>query len=519
MYLAFAIRFFRNLSQLIQKIRLNPKFKNKNFINVLLKDLIIPHSFFNFIFLNKTEFENNKIPLEVLLHEQIHAKQKHALDILFIEIFQILFWFNPLLYFIKKDIKLNHEFLADQAVLKQGIDSSTYLNTLLKFSSPDNYRDASLANAINYSSIKKRFTVMKLKTPKTALWFRSLIILPLLAILIYGFSDTVIIEKEIITNTISAKQQIKTNVGATQSMMDEYNEFINKFEKSKSINFSKYKRIVAIYDLMTEMQRNSVKRYPEMPGTGLTKVKPKTPTNAIFNSWKNKEEFAIWIDGKHVENTLLNTYKATGFIYYTSSFVYNNARSERFPQPYQNSLFTKKGFEETYLKANVKKYNNLKNHFYKVKKEFIDSGNKDDSEIRLIKVQLDKLYNLLSKEEIEKYNVKSPKTLTFSNQNAQQENTSQLPSEDNKSKSSLKAVSKVKDIIIKIDRSKNIILNNKTILFKDLKKEVDKLNPDLSTEEKQKQLNGNIIIYSESFIKLAKEIKEILTKKCNVTNC
>jgi biopolymer transport protein ExbD len=58
-----------------------------------------------------------------------------------------------------------------------------------------------LANAINYSSIKKRFTVMKTQTTKKAIWLRSLILLPLLAITLYSFSSTQIIEKEITTET------------------------------------------------------------------------------------------------------------------------------------------------------------------------------------------------------------------------------------------------------------------------------------------------------------------------------
>ncbi|SFZ89401.1 Signal transducer regulating beta-lactamase production, contains metallopeptidase domain [Flaviramulus basaltis] len=190
--LLFSFRFIKNLYEILQKIKTNPKFRNSNYINVLLHDLITPHTFFNYIFLNKTEFEKNQIPNEVLLHEQTHAKQKHALDILFIEVFQILFWFNPLLHFIKKDIKLNHEFLADQAVLKTGSNTKNYQQLLLAFSS--NAVDNPLANAINYPLIKKRFTVMKTKTSKTSIWIRSLLLLPLLAITLYGFSK----KKEVI---------------------------------------------------------------------------------------------------------------------------------------------------------------------------------------------------------------------------------------------------------------------------------------------------------------------------------
>jgi len=137
----------------------------------------------------------------VILHEQTHATQKHSLDILFIELLQIVFWFNPFLYFIKHSIKLNHEFLADRAVLNKGIATSTYQNILLAFSS--NAHTPPLANSINYSStrlielftkqsfgqVKKRFTIMKTHTSKRAVWLRTLLLLPLITLVLYGFSN------------------------------------------------------------------------------------------------------------------------------------------------------------------------------------------------------------------------------------------------------------------------------------------------------------------------------------------
>tara|TARA_R110002012_G_scaffold61127_1_gene160364 strand:- start:5244 stop:7040 length:1797 start_codon:yes stop_codon:yes gene_type:complete len=191
--LFFGIKFFRNLFNLIQQIRKNPKYKNTPFINVLLNETVIPHTFFNYIFLNKKQFENREIPQEVIFHEETHARQKHSLDILFVALLQIVFWFNPLFYFIKKSIKLNHEFLADRAVLKTGAKISEYQKILLAFSS--NAATPSLAHSLNYSSIKKRFTLMKTHTSQRAIWLRSLLILPLLSILIYGFSTTHVINE------------------------------------------------------------------------------------------------------------------------------------------------------------------------------------------------------------------------------------------------------------------------------------------------------------------------------------
>lgn len=246
---------------------------------------------------------------------------------------------------------------------------------------------------------------MKTKTSKSVLWFRSLIILPLLAILIYGFSKKLEVEKEVASFDPLTIQE--TDKGATKAMMKEYIEFINEVEKTNTISLPKLNRAKAIYDIMTEAQRATVKKLPKTPLSNLSTVKQKTPTVTEFNSWKNKKKFAIWIDGKYVDNAALNNYSALDFKYYTSSFVYNNARSEKFPQPYQNHLYTNKGFEENYLKRNVNNYNSLKSKYLKAKEEFINSNKKDDSELRILKARLDKLYNLLSKEDIKTYNIET----------------------------------------------------------------------------------------------------------------
>ena len=207
----FGLKFLRNLLQIFRRIRRNPKHKLNRFTQVLLKEKIPPHTFFSYIFLNKTKLEANEIPKEVLLHEETHAHQKHSYDVVLVEFLQVIFWVNPLVYFIKKAIKLNHEFLADQAVLKRDIDKTTYQNTLLSYLSPDSEKkyQPKLANAINYSSIKKRFTVMKTHTSKKAIYLRTLLLLPLLVGLLYGFSNTkteVVSSKSIVKETPSSSQ-------------------------------------------------------------------------------------------------------------------------------------------------------------------------------------------------------------------------------------------------------------------------------------------------------------------------
>ncbi|MEN2399829.1 M56 family metallopeptidase [Flavobacterium sp. MC2016-06] len=159
--LMLTIRFVLNLYSFYQKMKRN----ETQFVNgekvVLMEEFALPHSFWNAIFINKVEFENRRIPSELIAHEKAHLRQKHTLDILFVEFLQIILWFNPIIIFYKKAIKLNHEFLADEAVNVEFNSVSNYQNLLLDIAS--NKTNIALASNINYLITKKRFLMMTKK--------------------------------------------------------------------------------------------------------------------------------------------------------------------------------------------------------------------------------------------------------------------------------------------------------------------------------------------------------------------
>ncbi len=276
----FGYKFVRNLFQIYRRVQKNQKLKKASFTQVLILEKVTPHTFFNFIFLNKKKLEAQEIPQEVLLHEETHAKQKHSIDVVIIEFLQVIFWVNPLIYFTKKAIKLNHEFLADQAVLKNNIDRNTYQNTLLSYLSSDSEKKyQQMANAINYSSIKKRFTIMKTHTSKKAVLFRSLLLLPLLAILLLGFSETQTIVEERVSTT----------------MLEEYNGLAKSHQLFYDFNVrpqeSDIQRMKQIYALMTEKQKKDANEFPEII-TQETST-PVNDTNIIEISINSKGQLLV----------------------------------------------------------------------------------------------------------------------------------------------------------------------------------------------------------------------------------
>ena len=206
-FIFFSIRFVRNLGVIHSKIKHNLKIQTKENTKVLLIEKVVPHSFLNILFLNKNAFETRSIAPEVLLHEQTHIDQKHTLDILFFEIMQIVFWFNPFYYLMKKSVKLNHEFLADQNVVKKWNMIKKYQNILLQFAGSSQYP---VTSNINYSLTKKRLKMMTKRTSwlKSITW--ALALIPVILGLVLFLSSKVAIAQDIQIK-INSKKDIIIN--------------------------------------------------------------------------------------------------------------------------------------------------------------------------------------------------------------------------------------------------------------------------------------------------------------------
>jgi TonB family protein len=124
-----------------------------------------------FSFLGKIFIDNHLEQKSVIFrHENIHLKQKHFLDLIFFEILQLLFWFNPVVYFYKKSIAIIHEFLADEEASKIAQDKVTYASLLLSKQFSIQPATIFTQHFFNHSTLKSRI-IMLSKNPskKTAL--------------------------------------------------------------------------------------------------------------------------------------------------------------------------------------------------------------------------------------------------------------------------------------------------------------------------------------------------------------
>ncbi|MDR2970698.1 MAG: TonB family protein [Bacteroidales bacterium] len=128
------------------------------YIFVEYDENIAPFSFFNYIFIN-SEAYNQEDREQIVLHEQIHVRQRHSWDLVFMEIVGILLWFNPILLMYKRSLQVIHEYMADHRVLQQGIETGAYLNLLLRqLTLPNEWM---LGHHFNYLLTKNRFKMLK----------------------------------------------------------------------------------------------------------------------------------------------------------------------------------------------------------------------------------------------------------------------------------------------------------------------------------------------------------------------
>ncbi|MCB0501621.1 MAG: M56 family metallopeptidase [Bacteroidetes bacterium] len=220
----FLLRFVFNVSRIIYAGQSGEKVNYSNAKLILSNRGLSPHSFFRYIFLNKTDYESGAINNEVLLHEKAHCDELHTIDILFIEFIKVFFWWNPFVWMYKQSMQLNHEYLADNKVL-QNTNIIDYQKAILGVLEKN--RSLALVSHFNYYSIKKRFTMMtKTKTKNNSQLWRIWLSLPILLGLFALTVNTNAQEKG--DDKEKVKKEIKIELKGEELSKEEIDKIIEK---------------------------------------------------------------------------------------------------------------------------------------------------------------------------------------------------------------------------------------------------------------------------------------------------
>jgi len=189
-WIYFSISGLFLLRVLISVIRTLIIIKQGTLINSSLPKVIIseldhpPFSFFPYIVIPKKTYESADYS-EILKHENAHITQGHTFDLLLTELIISFLWFNPFIWLIKRSMVLNHEYLADNISIKGSYSVKEYQYKLLNFQTGL----MSVPLAHNFSSlIKNRIIMINKKPTRNFAALKSIIILPVVAILFVMFS-------------------------------------------------------------------------------------------------------------------------------------------------------------------------------------------------------------------------------------------------------------------------------------------------------------------------------------------
>ncbi|MBN1763755.1 MAG: hypothetical protein JW860_00730 [Sedimentisphaerales bacterium] len=180
----FLVRLIMQLAQIRQLIRKNARLNVCGHAVVTVSEKVSPFSFFSTIFLNPDECPENELA-GIIAHEDIHIRQWHSVDNLFLELIGMVLWFNPMMRFYQKEVRLIHEYLVDAELTQKDFDSEDYQALLLRHCIYPGSFD--LASTMNLHPVKRRiFMLNKSKSPK---WMRLKIalVLPVLLLLCSTF--------------------------------------------------------------------------------------------------------------------------------------------------------------------------------------------------------------------------------------------------------------------------------------------------------------------------------------------
>lgn len=279
----FLFRFTNNLFHILQKARENKKVKYNNATLVLVKDKILPYTFWNYIFINKENYESKSLEKELFTHELTHVSQRHTIDILLVEILQIAFWINPLFVLLKKAIQLNHEFLADETVIYKHKNTFKYQHLLLNKATWKN--EYYLASNLNYVVTKKRLKMMTTRSSQSIILFKKMAVIPLFTGFLFLFADR-----------IEAQEKIEVK-----------EEPIKTGAKKKALNeeeFNKYKRLFSKPNATKEEVLKSKKAYKDWKKRTGNDGAPPRPKNETIKVLINKNG-GLLVDEKPTKITNL----------------------------------------------------------------------------------------------------------------------------------------------------------------------------------------------------------------------
>ncbi len=289
---------------------------------VLRSDISSSFSFLSYMYTNKERFEQGHLPSEIIEHEKSHIDQKHSYDTIFIELAGCLLWFNPVIYFIKRAIKLNHEYLADAQVLRTVKSPKDYQRMILSYTSQNSVLNPVFASHLTFGETKNRIKIMFKTTNKglAALKQVAAVIMILLVFFALGQERVIAQEKaekqEAQTQDVPQVREISQN---PQDLPPPPPPRMVRLSAESKVRFTDASGQM-VTDTFKNLSNSQKKDFMTKKLKGDIWVPPppaKKLTNAILSELMDDQKNDIWIDGERVDNSALKNYKPNDFHHFS----------------------------------------------------------------------------------------------------------------------------------------------------------------------------------------------------------
>ncbi len=172
-----ALLFLFKIGKLVVMIIRSPKRKMDGYTMVFTHKEHGPYSFFRYAF-----FTDENVNPEIIRHELSHISHHHSWDILMVELMKIFQWFNPFIYFYKRELQSLHEYIADDDVVATGADKRNYMMLILQQCTAVDFSD--MSNNFSLILTKKRIKMITKHEKAKGFWWKLLVTLPVLALLL-----------------------------------------------------------------------------------------------------------------------------------------------------------------------------------------------------------------------------------------------------------------------------------------------------------------------------------------------
>ena len=217
-----------------------------------------PFSYFKHIVISEQDYRDN--PHEILTHEQAHIGLRHSWDVLFMSMVTLFQWWNPAAWLLGRELRLVHEYEADEAVLNQGINAKQYQLLLIRKSVGDKL--FSMANNFNYQSLKKRIRMMSMN--KSSRWktLRALAVVPVIALALLAFANNKSVAA-VVTAGLQQDNAVQSEIQSPESVQV---EAATQPVEAEAVEMNTEEQTPEETEPQSKKVYNSVEQMPEFPG-------------------------------------------------------------------------------------------------------------------------------------------------------------------------------------------------------------------------------------------------------------